>query len=1548
MNGNGVIRTFCAAIAAASVLLSLPGEAAPARTPGAKPMSAVVGVRAPAAKAAGVCTLPAPSLAVSPQPVSIPATLRETISAQVPFAIQNTGTGNLVVSTISVTNPPCDCPQIFAVFDSNTCVGATIPPGGSCTAYATFYAYGGTGQTWGGTIDIASNDPLAPLTSWPIEGTIGASQLTVSSAALDFGATPVVPPTPVQLPLGVSNAGTVPITVSGVSLFGAQSSAYSVVPSANCAAYGAFFPLTLPVGASCDLTFTFAPTGIGVYANVSAYVNFSDGSSFDSEFVALSGAGLGSGGSLAFDPVSINFFDVPVGQTSFTQTITVTNVDSATLALSGFAVTPPSPYVADFSDCVAAATLPPGGTCLVSLHVDAAGAAAGSYPASLQITGGATTSVLPATVAVVPNLAFNPSIHDFGDVLVGSPTTFTFVLENLDPAAYSISLAPLSSAFTMTGGTCQGGTVPASPGASVPGTCTVDVQFNPAAPGFASDFFFALESTTGYSAYANLSGNGVTPGARLQLSPGTVTFPPGIMGSPAQIAVAATNVGDSPTPTGLAFVSDNAEVTVDPGTCAVQVGAGASCTFTVHYSRASVWPGPSSLAFLTVQGTEAVPTPYANASVFGTTVASTPAAIEATPAGTATFAPTLVGTAGTPLEISLGNTGGGTSTLDIASIVSSSPEFAVTTDCPIAAPLSAQACCLAAVTFQPTAAGTRNATLTVTTTAGTLVINLTGDGLLPAPPDVAKLFTPPSVSVGQASTLTISLSNMNAFPLTNASLLDSFPAGLEVAATPAVTNSCGGSVSAVAAGTSVALANATIPASGVCSVSVSVVGTLAGAPTNTIPAGGVTTAETAAAGVSTAAASATLVVGGPLPLPTAITFTPGTVAPGVASTFDLNVSNPNPANFVNTNFTYNLPPGLVIANPANAAVVGASCGGTMSAASPGAASFTVTGLTVPTAGACDVRVDVVGAASGSYPATIAAGAIMGTVLSAPVGNDVPAISPVTLTVSVAPAPVLSVVPAPPGPVDFGSVTVASPSAPQTVTVSNTGSAPLTFSGPFTATGDFATSATTCGTTLAVAPDPASSCTATLVFTPTAVGTRNGAFGIASNGGNANLNLTGIGTPQPVPAISVAPASLAFASQTVATTSAPQALTVSSVGSAPLVVSGITVTGDFAVSSACTSLSPLSPSSTCGIDVTFTPVIPGSRVGQVIIASSDPAAPGSVVSLGGTGVAAASPNVTLAPSTLSFPTTAAGQVSAPLSSTLTNSGAAPLAILSVDLIGSGFSLTNNCGASVAVGASCTLTAVFAPTGSGSFAADVRVVTNSPAGPAFLRLGGSATAAPVGRLSATPSSIAFADQVVGTTSGAQAFTVTNTGAAVTSISGISATGDFAVEGSCFDVRPGESCAFRATFTPTALGSRAGQVVFTGDAANSPFAVNLSGTGVPLPAPRVQLSASSLGFGNALVGTATVQAVTVTNVGGADLVFGPMEARGDFRIAHGCTGTMAPGQSCRIDVGFVPVIPGVRLGEVRFTTNAGGSPHRVDLAGTGCRFSLTGRSLALVCGP
>ena len=140
----------------------------------------------------------------------------------------------------------------------------------------------------------------------------------------------------------------------------------------------------------------------------------------------------------------------------------------------------------------------------------------------------------------------------------------------------------------------------------------------------------------------------------------------------------------------------------------------------------------------------------------------------------------------------------------------------------------------------------------------------------------------------------------------------------------------------------------------------------------------------------------------------------------------------------------------------------------------------------------------------------------------------------------------------------------------------------------------------------------------------------------------------------------------------------------------------------------------------------------------------------------------------------------------------------------------------------------------------------------------------------------SSLSFGSQNVGTTSSAQAVTLTNTGDATLNISSIQIAGDFAQSGNCSStLAAGANCTLNVTFTPPGIGTRTGFILFSDDSVNgSPQQVSLSGTG---SAPAASLSPSSLTFAAQRVYSSSApQIVTLSNPGNAALSISSMHER------------------------------------------------------------------------
>ena len=181
-------------------------------------------------------------------------------------------------------------------------------------------------------------------------------------------------------------------------------------------------------------------------------------------------------------------------------------------------------------------------------------------------------------------------------------------------------------------------------------------------------------------------------------------------------------------------------------------------------------------------------------------------------------------------------------------------------------------------------------------------------------------------------------------------------------------------------------------------------------------------------------------------------------------------------------------------------------------------------------------------------------------------------------------------------------------------------------------------------------------------------------------------------------------------------------------------------------------------------------------------------------------------------------------------TLQNAGNQALSITSISLTGantSDFSLSQNCGSSLAANASCQINVTFTPTARGTRTATVSLVDKAADSPQTISLSGTGIA-PVANLS--PSSLTFPGQFVGTTGLPENVTLTNNGDVALSISSIRASAQFGTSNGCTtSLAVGVGCTISVFFDPSAAGSQTGTLTITDNAPGSPQTVQLSGTGM-----------------------------------------------------------------------------------------------------------------------
>ncbi|MFI9387923.1 choice-of-anchor D domain-containing protein [Kutzneria sp. NPDC052558] len=444
----------------------------------------------------------------------------------------------------------------------------------------------------------------------------------------------------------------------------------------------------------------------------------------------------------------------------------------------------------------------------------------------------------------------------------------------------------------------------------------------------------------------------------------------------------------------------------------------------------------------------------------------------------------------------------------------------------------------------------------------------------------------------------------------------------------------------------------------------------------------------------------------------------------------------------------------------------------------------------------------------------------------------------------------------PSALNFGAVATGATSAPQTVTVSNPTGAAASVSG-ISINGDFAQT-NTCGSSI-----PANgSCSVSVTFKPTAAGSRAGTLTVNAGGVTNTVSLSGTGTA-PGPVLGANPASLSFPGTVVGSTATAQTVTVTNSGTTAATVSAVSVTGDYSQTNNCGTIAV---GGSCAVTVSFKPTTGGARNGAVTITSNANNSPTSIA-LSGTGIDSTTNIAAGRPASASSTNGtfgAANLTDADASTYWESANGAFPQWAQVDL-GSSYSVGKvvlKLPPSTAWGARTQTLSVQGSTdgstfgtivGSAGYTFDPTANNNTvtitfPAATArYVRVNITAnTGWPAGQLSdfevfpsgsggtgttlsVAPSSLTFASQAVNTTSPAQSVTVTNTGATAATISGITASGDFAQANTCgTSIAAGGSCTVTVAFTPTASGTRVGTLTITSNASNSPTTVALTGTG------------------------------------------------------------------------------------------------------------------------
>ena len=319
-----------------------------------------------------------PQFSVAPQSITFANQNVGTSSSPSSVVVTNTGTDNLVLSSLNVFG--FGQAGDFAI--SAGALPITIAPGASTTINITFKP--GAQGLRSSSLSIVDNAVGSPHTV-ALSGLGTAPQISVSPQSVIFGSQAVSSTSNPRVVM-VANSGTGPMLISSVAISGSNAGDFAVSPGP--------LPITIQPGASIPVSLTFSP---GATGSRSGTLTITHDAAGGSTTLALSGTGIVAGPALNLNPTSLGFGNQQVSTTSSALLLLLENPGTENLVISSLSIT--GANAAEFA--VNAPSLPitviPGGNAL--LHVAFTPASPGPRSASLNIVHNADGS--PGSVSSV-------------------------------------------------------------------------------------------------------------------------------------------------------------------------------------------------------------------------------------------------------------------------------------------------------------------------------------------------------------------------------------------------------------------------------------------------------------------------------------------------------------------------------------------------------------------------------------------------------------------------------------------------------------------------------------------------------------------------------------------------------------------------------------------------------------------------------------------------------------------------------------------------------------------------------------------------------------------------------------------------------------------------------------------------------------------------------------------------------------------------------------------------------------------------------------------
>lgn len=360
---------------------------------------------------------------------------------------------------------------------------SSLPNTTACTVYVYFAPKSGGIRT--GTLTINNNGFFNSVTTVALSGTGTAISLT--GAPVNFG-NQLKNTTSAVKSVTVKNNGSTTITITSITL---NETTDFAISSNTCGA-------SLAAKASCVIGLTFTPTTTGPKKGA---VIINDNDPTSPQIIGLTGTGTSN---VSLSPNSISFAATPVGTTSASTKVTLTNKTGVSITLSTPAVTITGAFVnASGTTCTNGLVIANLGTCTINVQFKPT--VVGYASGTLSVSDTDVTS--PQTVAlsgIGTALRFSPASVNFGTVTKGQQVNSAVSLINGGTTAVTITgfdMAGVNSADFNYSAPC-GGSIAAG------GSCSLTMYFTPSKTGSEKATFKVFDNSPGSPQSLSLSGTG--------------------------------------------------------------------------------------------------------------------------------------------------------------------------------------------------------------------------------------------------------------------------------------------------------------------------------------------------------------------------------------------------------------------------------------------------------------------------------------------------------------------------------------------------------------------------------------------------------------------------------------------------------------------------------------------------------------------------------------------------------------------------------------------------------------------------------------------------------------------------------------------------------------------------------------------------------------------------------------------------------------------------------------------------------------------------------